>query len=114
MNGNNLLDVLTREGVLINVSVRYWRATKKLKPEDLGLDPTQVAERWKSQRRNTRWRITVELVRSNIKRSEEAQGESDLALFERWNDRGPLYGGHQSWLPREASSRAPERNRIRF
>ena len=22
---NNLLDVLTREGVLINVSVRYWR-----------------------------------------------------------------------------------------
>ncbi len=46
MNENNLLDVLTREGVLINVTVRYWRATKKLKPEDLGLDPGQVAERW--------------------------------------------------------------------
>ena len=33
---NNLLDVLTREGVLINVSVRYWRGCKKLRPEDLG------------------------------------------------------------------------------
>jgi hypothetical protein len=40
-----LLDVLTREGVLINVSVRYWRATKKLNPEDLGLEPDQVTDR---------------------------------------------------------------------
>jgi hypothetical protein len=31
--------------VLINVSVRYWRATKKLKAEDLGLDPESVEER---------------------------------------------------------------------
>jgi hypothetical protein len=46
MNENHqLLDVLTREGVLINVSVRYWRATKKLNPEDLGLDPDNVTER---------------------------------------------------------------------
>ena len=45
-NGNNhLLDALTREGVLINVSVRYWRATRKLNPEDLGLDPDNVTER---------------------------------------------------------------------
>jgi len=42
---NQLLEVLTREGVLINVSVRYWRATKKLKAEDLGLDPECVTER---------------------------------------------------------------------
>ena len=42
---NQLLDVLTREGVLINVSVRYWRATKKLKAEDLGLDPERVTDR---------------------------------------------------------------------
>ena len=42
---NNLLNVLTREGVLINVSVRYWRGTKKLKPEDLGLDQDQVSGR---------------------------------------------------------------------
>jgi hypothetical protein len=42
---NNLLDVLTREGVLINVSVRYWRAAKKLKAEDLGLDPNDVTDR---------------------------------------------------------------------
>src|SRR5512136_897613 len=44
-NNNHLLDALTREGVLINVSVRYWRATKKLSPQDLGLDPDNVAER---------------------------------------------------------------------
>ena len=44
-NNNHLLDALTREGVLINVSVRYWRATKKLNPEDLGLDPDNVTER---------------------------------------------------------------------
>ena len=36
MNNHDLLRVLTREGVLINVSVRYWRGCKKLKPEDLG------------------------------------------------------------------------------
>jgi hypothetical protein len=41
-----LLDVLTREGVLINVSVRYWRATKKLNAEDLGLDPDNITERF--------------------------------------------------------------------
>lgn len=47
MNENNshLLDMLTREGVLINVSVRYWRATKKLNAEDLGLDPESVETR---------------------------------------------------------------------
>ena len=34
MNGDTqLLDALTREGVLINVSVRYWRAVKKLRAE---------------------------------------------------------------------------------
>src|SRR3954468_23750855 len=42
---NNLLDVLTREGVLINVSVRYWRGCKKLRPEDLGLQPDAVSNR---------------------------------------------------------------------
>ena len=40
-----LLDVLTRAGVLIHVSVRYWRATKKLKAEDLGLDPDKITDR---------------------------------------------------------------------
>lgn len=44
-NNNHLLDALTREGVLINVSVRYWRATRKLNAEDLGLDPDNVTER---------------------------------------------------------------------
>src|SRR2546425_9909362 len=44
-NNHQLLDVLTREGVLINVSVRHWRATRKLKAEDLGLNPDNVTER---------------------------------------------------------------------
>jgi len=42
---NHLLEVLTREGVLINVSVRFWRAAKKLKAEDIGLDPDNVTDR---------------------------------------------------------------------
>lgn len=47
MNPSNptLLNVLTREGVLVNVSVRYWRGCKKLRPEDLGLDSTNVSDR---------------------------------------------------------------------
>ena len=34
MNENHLLDALAREGVLLSVSVRFWRAAKKLKAED--------------------------------------------------------------------------------
>jgi hypothetical protein len=41
----DLLAVLTREGVLINASVRYPRFHKKLAPADLGLSPDQVSER---------------------------------------------------------------------
>jgi hypothetical protein len=40
-----ILDALTREGVLISVSIRYWRATKKLNAEDLGLDPEKITNR---------------------------------------------------------------------
>jgi hypothetical protein len=42
---NNLLSVLTREGVLVNVSVRYWRGQKKLKPEDIGLRSDNLSDR---------------------------------------------------------------------
>src|SRR3954468_1992348 len=42
---NSLLNVVTREGVLINGRVHYWRGTKKLKPEDLGLNQSQVSDR---------------------------------------------------------------------
>lgn len=41
----NLLKVLTREGVLLNVSVRYWRGCKKLKAEDIGLDPKKISDK---------------------------------------------------------------------
>ena len=42
---NALLSVLTREGVLLNVSVRYWRGRQKLKAEDIGLNPDKVSDR---------------------------------------------------------------------
>lgn len=42
---SDLLKVLTREGVLLSVSVRYWRGCKKLRPEDLGLNPDTVCAR---------------------------------------------------------------------
>lgn len=41
----DLLEVLTREGVLINASVRYPRFHKKLRAADLGLSPDQIDER---------------------------------------------------------------------
>ncbi len=44
-NSNPLLDVLTRQGVLINVSVGFWRGTKKLLAEDLGLDQQKLSDR---------------------------------------------------------------------
>src|SRR5688572_17551365 len=44
-NENHLLHALTREGVLINVSIRYWRGCKKLKPEDIGLSSNDVSDR---------------------------------------------------------------------
>lgn len=39
---NNMLGALTRAGVLIAVTVRYWRARKKLNAEDLGLSRSQI------------------------------------------------------------------------
>ena len=45
MPNNRLLDALSCRGVLVNVSVRYWRARKKLNPEDLGLSADQVNAR---------------------------------------------------------------------
>ena len=42
MPDNEILNVLSRSGVLLNVSIRFWRASKKLKAEDLGLDPDTV------------------------------------------------------------------------
>ncbi len=44
-NNHDLLQVLTREGVLISVSVRFWRGCKKLCAEDIGLDPRKVSDR---------------------------------------------------------------------
>ena len=40
-----MLEAITRQGVLYAASVRYWRGCKQLKPEDLGIDPAHVDER---------------------------------------------------------------------
>jgi len=45
MSDNRRLDALSCRGVLVNVSVRYWRARKKLNPENLGLSADQVNAR---------------------------------------------------------------------
>ena len=45
MNNIQLLDVLTRQGVLISVNIRYWRAQKKLTAQDISIDPDDVTER---------------------------------------------------------------------
>ena len=42
---DHLLESLTLKGVLIDISVRYWRASKRLSPEDLGLKADQVNDR---------------------------------------------------------------------
>jgi hypothetical protein len=39
---NNFLKALCREGVLLSVSIRYWRAQKKLNASDLGINPDKV------------------------------------------------------------------------
>jgi hypothetical protein len=44
-NDNGLLSIITREGVLIKVSVSYWRGCKKLRPEDIGLERKNVSDR---------------------------------------------------------------------
>jgi hypothetical protein len=44
-NDNGLLSIITREGVLIKVSVSYSRGHKKLRPEDIGLERKNVSDR---------------------------------------------------------------------
>lgn len=42
---DQLLDGICKKGVLVSTSVRFWRGCKRLKPEDLGLDPALVSKR---------------------------------------------------------------------
>ena len=41
----SLLDAVGQAGVLASVSMKFWRAAKKLEPADLGLTDGQIAER---------------------------------------------------------------------
>ncbi len=91
MNTNtDILAVLTREGVLINASVRYPRFHKKLSPADLGLSPDQVSER---------------LVSLGHKKLLPKEALADLALVEGRThaiiDQGtfPFLGGLGHFLP---------------
>ncbi len=45
IDNHSLLPVLTREGVLLKVSISYWRGHKKLRPEDIGLEKKAVSDR---------------------------------------------------------------------
>lgn len=71
VNGNNtnhnLLSVLTREGVLLKVSISYWRGHKKLRPEDIGLEKKDVSDR---------------LISLGHKRLLPKEALADLALIE--------------------------------
>lgn len=64
---NDLLQVLTRQGVLLSVSVRFWRGCKQLRAEDLGLNPSDVSDR---------------LIRLGHKRLLPREATATLALIE--------------------------------
>lgn len=63
----SLLDAVCQRGVLINTSIRFWRGCKRLKPEDIGLDPSQVSDR---------------LIRLGQKRLIPKDALADFALIE--------------------------------
>jgi hypothetical protein len=42
---NEVFEALAREGVLITVNLSYWRGHKKLKPEEVGLEPSKISDR---------------------------------------------------------------------
>ena len=63
----NLLDAICNKGVLVSTSIRYWRGCKRLKAEDLGLDPSQVSDR---------------LIRLGQKRLIAKDALADFALIE--------------------------------
>jgi len=42
---NPLLEAICQRGVLISTSIHFWRGCKRLRPEDLGLDPGAVSKR---------------------------------------------------------------------
>ena len=44
-DNHGLLPVLMREGVLLKVSISFWRGHKKLRPEDIGLEKRDLSDR---------------------------------------------------------------------
>ena len=42
---NEVFQALAHEGVLITTSLSYWRGHKKLRPEEVGLEPSKISER---------------------------------------------------------------------
>lgn len=67
MENNQLLEGICQRGVLVSTSVKYWRGCKRLKAEDLGLNPSDVSER---------------LIRLGQKRLIPRDALADFALIE--------------------------------
>ena len=42
---NEVFQALAREGVLVTTTVSYWRGHKKLRPEEVGLEPSKISDR---------------------------------------------------------------------
>lgn len=86
------LDALTQRGVLVNVSVRYWRAQKKLNPEDLGLARDRVNERLISLGHK---RL---VPKESLKRLALLEGRAHALVEE---NTFPFLGGVAHYLPNE-------------
>ncbi len=87
---NPILDVLSREGVLLNVSIRFWRAHKKLQAADLGLDAGDVTKRLISL--GHKKLLPPEALASFALIESRAHGLVDAATF-------PFLGGIARFLP---------------
>lgn len=72
----SVVDQLVREGVLVRVHIGRWRATHKLSPEDLGLDPEASARLLEQV--NLGWKLL--LPREILEQLEqlESRGRSNL------------------------------------
>ena len=87
-----LLDALTCRGVLASVNIRYWRARKKLTPEDLGLSCDKVDDRLISLGHKKL------LPREKLQRLALVEGRAHSTLEE---NSFPFLGGIARYVPNE-------------
>ena len=87
-----LLDALTCRGVLASVNIRFWRARKKLTPEDLGLSYDKVDDRLISLGHKKL------LPREKLQRLALVEGRAHSTLEE---NSFPFLGGIARYVPNE-------------